>query len=148
MQQVKGILTKVFQYLKNYWTHQQGIPPLKQNGNQHTETIEKANILNQQFLSVFTPLTPLSLQELSLIKVQDLVDDKVISPNALTEGLMPDIKISEAGILNLLINLIPKKAEDPDRIKPVILQELREELAPIVKVLFERSIESGAVPLI
>ena len=47
----------------------------------------KANILNQQFLSVFTPLTPLSLQELSLIKVQDLVDDKVISPNALTEGL-------------------------------------------------------------
>ena len=61
---------------------------------------------------------------------------------------MPDIKISEAGILNLLINLIPKKAEGPDKIKPVILQELREELAPIVKVLFERSIESGAVPLI
>ena len=80
------------------------------------------------------------------MKVQDLVDDKVISPNALTEDLrnstplMPDIKISEAGIMNLLINLIPKKAAGPDRIKRVILQELREELAPIVKVLFERSL--------
>ena len=61
---------------------------------------------------------------------------------------MPDIKISEAGILNLLKNLIPKKAAGPDRTKPVILQELRVELAPIIKVLFERSLESGAVPLI
>ena len=112
------------------------------------------NIFNQQFQSVFTPLAPLSLQELSLMKVQDLVDDKVISPGALPEDLrnstplMPDIEISEAGILNLLKNLIPKKAAGPDRIKPVILQELRVELAPIIKVLFERSLESGAVPLI
>ena len=61
---------------------------------------------------------------------------------------MPDIKISEAGILNLLKNLIPKKAAGPDRIKPVILQELRVELGPIIKVLFERSLESHAVLLI
>ena len=150
----QGNIKKLFQYLKNSRTDQQGIPPLKQNGNLHTETKEKANILNQQFQSVFTPLAPLSLQELSLMKVQDLVDDKVISPGALPEDLrnstplMPDIKISEAGILNLLKNLIPKKAAGPDRIKPVILQELRVELAPIIKVLFERSLESGAVPLI
>ena len=111
----QGNIKKLFQYLKNSRTDQQGIPPLKQNGNLHTETKEKANILNQQFQSVFTPLAPLSLQELSLMKVQDLVDDKVISPGALPEDLrnstplMPDIKISEAGILNLLKNLIPKK---------------------------------------
>ena len=48
--------------------------------------------------------------------------------------------------MHLLKNLNPKKAAGPDRIKPVVLQELREELAPIVKVLFERSLESGAVP--
>ena len=69
---------KLFQYLKNSRTDQQGIPPLKQNGNLHTETKDKANILNQQFQSVFTPLAPLSLRELSLMKVQDIVDDKVI----------------------------------------------------------------------
>ena len=61
---------------------------------------------------------------------------------------MPDIKISEAGILNLLKDLVHKKAAGPDRIKPVCLQELRVELAPIIKVSFEHSLEYGAVPLI
>ena len=150
----QGNIKKIFQYLKKSQTDQQGIPSLKQNGNLHTETKENANISNQQFQSVFTPLAPLSLQELSFMKVQDLVDDKVICPGALPEDLrnstplMPDIKISAAGILNLLKNLIPKKAAGPDRITPVFLQELRVELAPIIKVLFERSLEFGAVPLI
>ena len=86
------------------------------------------------------------------MKVQDLVDDKVIAQDVWPEDLrkptpkMPDIKVSEAGIAKLLKNLKPKKAAGPDRIKPVFLQELREELAPILKVLFERSLESGAVP--
>ena len=80
------------------------------------------------------------------MKVQDLVDDKVISPGALPEDqrnstpLMSDIKISEAGISNLLKTLIHKKTAGPDRIKPVILQELMVELSPIVKVCFERSL--------
>ena len=64
------------------------------------------------------------------MKVQDLVDDKVIPPDALPEELRnstpvtPEISISEAGIINLLKNLKPKKAAGPDRIKPVVLQEL------------------------
>ena len=96
---------KLFQYLKNSRTDQQGIPPLKKNDNLHTETKDKADILNQQFQSVFTPLAPLSLKELSLMKVQDLVDDKVIPPEARPEDqrnstpVMPSIKISEAGIV-------------------------------------------------
>ena len=132
----QGNIKKLFQYLKN------------------SQTKEKTKKLNQRFQSMFTPLAPLSFQELSLMKVQDLVDDKVISPGALPEDLknsttlMLDIKISEAGILNLLKTLILKKAAGSDRIKPVILQGLRVELAPIVKVLFERSLGSGAVPLI
>ena len=52
-----------------------------------TETKEKADISNQQFQSVFTPLSPLSLQDLSLMKVQDLVDDKVIPPTELSDDL-------------------------------------------------------------
>ena len=144
---------KLFQYLKNSLNDQQGKPPLRQNGNLHTETKERANKLNQQFQHVFTPLAPLSLRQLSLMNVQYILDDKVIAPDALPEDLrnptpkMPDIKVSVAGIVNLLKNLKPKNAAGPDRIKPVVLQELREELVPILKVLFERSLESGAVPL-
>ena len=107
----------------------------------------KADILNQQFQSVFTPLSPLSLRDLSLMKVQDLVDGKVIPPTELPDDLrnstpvMTDISISEAGLLKLLKSLKPKKAAGTGT-----LQELRSELVPILKVLFESSIESGAVP--
>ena len=59
---------------------------------------------------------------------------------------MPDINISETGLFNLLRNLKPKKAAGPDRIKPVVLQELREELVPMLKVLFERFLKSSALP--
>ena len=101
---------------------------------------------------MFTPLSPLSLRDLSLMKVQDLVDDKVIPPTDLPDNLrnstpvMTDISISEAGLLKLLKNLKPNKAAGPDKITPVILQEFRSDLVPILKVLFERYIESGAVP--
>ena len=87
------------------------------------------------------------------MKVQDLVDE-VIDPDHLPEDctnatpIMPDIKISETGILHLLKNFKPKKAAGPDKIKPVVLQELQEELVPMLKLLFERYLESGTVPSI
>ena len=51
-----------------------------------------------------------------------------------------------AGIIKLLKNLKPGKAAGPDRLKPVLLKELREEIAPIVQVIFERSIQTGKLP--
>ena len=86
------------------------------------------------------------------MRVQDLVDDKVVPQSAIPKNsrnptpVMPDINISETGLLNLLKNLKPKKGARPDNIKPVVLQELREELVPVLKVLFERSLKSSAMP--
>ena len=77
------------------------------------------------------------------MKVQCLADKKVIDPEWIPEDMknptlvMPDFIISEAGISKLLKNLNPRKAAGPDKFKPVVLQELREELAPILKILFE-----------
>ena len=97
-------------------THTQTHTTVK-NYQLHFNTTDKASILNGQFQSVFTPLSPLGLKELSLMKMQDLVDDKVIGPEQLPEDLrnptptMPDSVISEAGILNLLKNLIPERQQ-------------------------------------
>ena len=52
----------------------------------------------------------------------DKITDKVIAPDALPEDMrnptpkMPDIKVSVAGIVNLLKNLKPKRVAGPDRI--------------------------------
>ena len=59
---------------------------------------------------------------------------------------MPDIKVSEKGILKLLKDLNPHKATGPDELKTLVLRELREVIAPMLVVIFQRSIETGRVP--
>ena len=59
---------------------------------------------------------------------------------------MPDIKVSENGILKLLKDLNPHKAAGPDELKHLLLKEFREVIAPMLVVIFQRSIETGQVP--
>ena len=59
---------------------------------------------------------------------------------------MPEISIDLNGILKLLSNLKPDKAPGPDGIKPVILKELREEIAPVIQLLIQKSISAGKIP--
>lgn len=59
---------------------------------------------------------------------------------------IPDLEISLNGIQKLLKILKPGKAAGPDKIKPILLEELREKITPIVKVSFERSLQIGKLP--
>lgn len=59
---------------------------------------------------------------------------------------MAEIEIDLNGVLKLLANLKPDKAAGPDDIKPVILKELRSEIVPVVKTIFEKSLETGTLP--
>ena len=59
---------------------------------------------------------------------------------------MPDIDISLNGLLKLLKNLKPGKAAGPDKLKPLLLKELRDEKAPIIKVIFDKSLQTGTLP--
>ena len=56
---------------------------------------------------------------------------------------MPDICINLNGITKLLSNLRPDKAAGPDEIRPIVLKELRSEIAPIIQLIFERSLATG-----
>ena len=59
---------------------------------------------------------------------------------------MPQISIHNPGILKLLSNLNPHKACGPDNINSRILKELREHTAPILTLLFIKSLETGTTP--
>ena len=86
------------------------------------------------------------------MKLQDMVDEGKMSPGSVPQTFrnknqtMPQIEISINGILKLLYNLKPGKAAGPDKIRTLILKELRVELAPIIKVIFKRSLETGKLP--
>ena len=143
---------KLFSFLKSSKQDQLGTPALNHKDRLVTETAEKADLHNLQFQSVFTTKAPLSLSRLCKMKLQDMADCGGIPSEALPPGMqesspaMEDFDISVAGILKLLKNLKPGKAAGPDRLKPILLKELREEIAPIIQVIFERSIKTGKLP--
>ena len=151
--QVNSLATKkLYSLLKNSRMDSIGSAPLKQNGQLHTNTTDKANILHQQFQSVFTPKIPLKLSQLSLMAVQDYVDDGLHHPSQIpSETLspvphMPNITVSLNGILKLLNDLNPHKAAGPDQLKHLVLQRLREVIAPVLHVIYQKSLDTGRVP--
>lgn len=59
---------------------------------------------------------------------------------------MANISVSQAGVTKLLKNLKSGKAAGPDQIRPIVLKELRHEIAEIITALFQKSLSSGEVP--
>ena len=141
---------KLFSYLKGCRQDSQGVAPLKKGGMLHTDNEVKATILNEQFQSVFTPKSPLHLSQICHQSVQNYISEGKISTttNQYDDKFptMPDITISTEGITKLLRNLQPDKAAGPDNIKPVLLKELHQEIAPALQVIFQLSLTSGTLP--
>ena len=59
---------------------------------------------------------------------------------------MQEINISVNGIMKLLQGLKPDKAPGPDGIKLLLLQKLCCEIAPILQVIFSKSLQEGSLP--
>ena len=84
--------------------------------------------------------------------VQDLSDRGAIEPSQVQGEIlsstpkMESIFVSLNGIVKLLKDLNPHKAAEPDQIKPLVLQGLRDVIAPILQVIFERYLDTGRVP--
>ena len=143
---------KLFSLLKNSKQDSKGTGPLKNDGKFYTNTVDKANILNDQFQSVFTSKSPLKLSQLASMTVQDLVDSGANDPLQVpgeclsTTSHMESITVSVNGIVKLLKELNPHKAAGPDQLKPLVLQRLRDVIAPVFRVIFQRSLDTGKVP--
>ncbi|MCG8078525.1 MAG: reverse transcriptase family protein, partial [Candidatus Thiodiazotropha taylori] len=161
---IKVNTKKLYSLLKHSRQDNNGISSLKASGKTVTSDADKAQTLNNQFQSVFSPKSPSTLKALSKMTLQDLHDSgikptfppgpypnipankKPFQPSPYPN--MPDILISVKGIENLLKKLNPHKASGPDQLKPIVLQTLHKELAPILQVIFQRSINQGKLPSI
>ena len=117
-------------FLKNKKQENNGIAPLKENGRLYSDDKKKAEILNNQFFSVFN---------------QDdndtfpLLDDN-------SHPAMPDIKFDTNGIEKLLKDLKIKKAPGPDGIGARYLKEMASTIAPCLQIIFTKSYLSGETP--
>ena len=118
-------------YVKSKGQETSGIPPLKnKDGFLKSDNYSKAEILNHQFQSVFTE--------------EDLANqpDKGRSPFQ----TMENIKVTEQGIIKLLLNLKTNKATGPDSIPAFILKTAAKEIAPSLTLLFQQSLDTSEVP--
>ena len=97
-----------------------------------SDDLEKAEILNNHFASVFT--------------AEDLNDIPVFAPVREEMEIIQDLQLTEDTIVKQLKNLNPNKSAGPDGVNGRIFKELAIEIAPILKLLFDRSIHEGQLP--
>ena len=108
-----------------------GVAPLKEGNIIYCDPIQKANILNRQFISVFTDDTKTSLPDLGPSQYPS----------------MEDISVSCEGVVKPLKNRKPHKAAGPDEIPLMLLKEAADEIAPAITLLFQASLNQGNTPV-
>jgi len=119
-----------YTYLKSMKRESKGITALKQNGRLFSNDSDKAELLNNQFYSVFNQDDTSSFPDLGP------------SPHP----PMADIVFSSAGIEKLLKDLNPRKAPGPDGIGSRYLKEFADIIAPCLQLIFTKSYRSGHTP--
>ncbi len=100
---------KFYQYIKSQRQDNFGVGTLKADGKIGSTSLDKSNMLNNQFQSVFMKDT----------------GDKPPKMTSDPSPTMPEIEITSEGFYKLLANLNPSKAAGPDKITARILRCVR-----------------------
>ena len=116
---------RLWSFIKSKRTDSYGVAPLKRDGIAYSDARMMANVLNNQFTSVFTSKDPL----------QPLPD---LGPNP--HPAVSDITITQEGVQKLLCHLNPHKATGPDQVSPGLLKETAKQISPALTLVFQASI--------
>ena len=111
---------KFWSYNKNMKKDNTGVAPLRNNGLLFNDPKQKAEVLNTQFHSVFTPEDD--------IPIFASLEDNYPS--------MPEINVTNNGVEKLLKNIDGSKVTGPDEISARILKEFAPELSPLLTSIF------------
>ena len=109
----------------------QGVSNVLDSHGNLTKTEEgAAAALNEYYHSVFT------------------LDDGEAEPDFpfQTEEILTDVVFMEETVKEVLLSRDPNKAAGPDDVESRLLKECAEELAPLLSVLFQKSMDVGEVP--
>ena len=119
----------LFQYVKSRRTDNTGVSPLVENGTTHVLPKDKANSLNRQFSSVFSPIS-----------------NFIPNLGPCNHPTMPNIVVTTSGVQKLLKNLKPNKASGPDNIPAKFHKVTAEQLAPALTCLYQASLHQSKIP--
>ena len=123
--------TKPFwKYVKSKRQDNIGVSPLKSKGHLLCDGKSKAEALVDQFSSVFTRI------------------NNTVMPNVRNKSnnSIADITIGKEGVRKLLLNLQTAKAPGPDAIPNMVLKECADQLATVITLIFQRSLDTATLP--
>ena len=122
---------RLYLYVKSQKKDSSSVGPLRgSDGQTYSSPEKKANILNDQFSSVFN--------------VDDDTDMPELEPSPY--DAMPSIDIHINGVAKLLRRLKAHKATGPDEVPARLLTEAADQLAPILTTIFRASSQQATVP--
>ena len=121
---------KLYSFIKSKKCDASGVAPLQSNGINHSDSGKKSNILNDQFTSVFT------VEDTTNIPKMKSANHPSVSP----------IMVNRKGVLKLLNDINPYKATGPDAIPGRLLKSLSDEVADILCMIFQASLDQGKTP--
>ena len=137
---------RLWSYIKHAKKDSTGTTQLKEGSNVHSDSKDKANILNGQFQSVFSKRKPLTLHQTTQ---RVLTQHNITGPNT-TPSFPPmeEITVNKEGVRKLFVKLDPYKAAGPDRIQSRVLKELADTMSKSLTIIYNKSLASGSLPLI
>ena len=121
----------LWRYIKSKRQDGNGVSPLKENGQLHSDSRRKAEILNNQFCSVFT---------------SELGTTNISKPPGPPNTEIPKFEITVQGVTKLLEGLSGEKAPGPDELPNDILKNAANEISPFLKIIFDQSLQTGKLP--
>ena len=121
---------KFWKYIKAKKQDSLGVSPIKQNGTLHSDNKTKAELLSNQFKSVFTPKS----------------NNNLPSMNGAPYPTIAPLNITEPGVKKLLQNIKVNKASGPDNLPARILKELAPNISGCLTQIFRQSLSTGTLP--
>ena len=124
-----------WRWLKNVKCQQAIIPPLTVMGKTVTGIVDKANALNNYFVSVFTRENK-----------QDMERLKAMLASSRKTVCMEDFTVEKSDVYKQLCQIDPSKSSGPDGIPGRLLTEGATQLAEPLTKVFNMSLQSGDLP--
>jgi hypothetical protein len=145
--QIYTTTKKFWSYIKGMEKDSSNISMLKKEGKDIISAEEKANVLNQQYESVFS-----DIDFNQYINIRYYADKEFRLPTQTTETnwkIYETHKCDQTWYHKATKKhlLYPSKATGPDLISCRVLKEAADSIAPYLEILYNKSIKTGKVPV-